>query len=134
MSIHGLPIFANSGRNATFRANVRVDILHGGIFLIRLESAWRSIMADETQYKYLAPRYGSSYRQYFLKGSKLRAEVLFGETVGPDARTPEEGAEDYEVPVAAVYESMRSCPENQDVLLQDSEMETTSVRGHGLHD
>ena len=89
-------------------------------------------MTDERQYKYLGPRYGSSYRQYFLKGSKLRAEVLFGETVGPDARTPEEVAEDYEVPVEAVYESIRYCQENQDVLDQDWEMETASIRDHGL--
>ena len=89
-------------------------------------------MADETQYKYLGPRYGSNYRQFFLKGSKLRAEVLFAETVGPDARTPEEVAEDYEVPIEAVYESIRYCQENEDVLDQDWEMEEASIRAHGL--
>jgi uncharacterized protein (DUF433 family) len=88
-------------------------------------------MADETQYKYLAPRYGSNYRQYFLKGSKIRAEVLFAETVGPDARTPEQVAEDFEVPVEAVYEAIRYCQENEDVLDQDREMESASIRAHG---
>ena len=88
-------------------------------------------MADETQYKYLAPRYGSNYRQYFLKESKIRAEVLFAETVGPDARTPEQVAEDFEVPVEAVYEAIRYCQENEDVLDQDREMESASIRAHG---
>jgi len=88
-------------------------------------------MADETQYKYLGPRYGSSYRQYFLKGSKIRAEVLFAETVGPGARTPEEVAEDYEVPIEAVYESIRYCQENEDVLDQDREEETRLIRERG---
>jgi len=89
-------------------------------------------MADENQYKYLAPRYGSNYRQYFLKGSKIRAETLFAETVGPDAHTPEQVAEDYEVPVEAVYESIRYCQENEEVLNQDWEMEEASIRAHGL--
>jgi uncharacterized protein (DUF433 family) len=88
-------------------------------------------MADENQYKYLAPRYGSTYRQYFLKGSKIRAEVLFDETVGPDARTPEQVAVDYEVPLEAVYEAIRYCQENEDVLDQDREMESASIRAHG---
>jgi uncharacterized protein (DUF433 family) len=76
-------------------------------------------------------RYGSSYEQFFLKGSKLRAEVLFGETVGPGARTPEEVAEDYDVPVEAVYESIRYCQENEDVLDRDRERESASIRAHG---
>jgi hypothetical protein len=88
-------------------------------------------MADECQYKYLAPRYGSSYRQYFLKESKIRAEVLFDETVGPDARTPEQVAEDYEVPVEAVYEAIRYCQENEEVLEQDRQRELASIRAHG---
>lgn len=35
-------------------------------------------------YKYLGPREGSPYRQYFVKGSKLRAATLYAETRGPD--------------------------------------------------
>src|SRR5215471_2221094 len=88
-------------------------------------------MADENQYKFLGPRYGSNYRQYFLKGTKIRAEVLYDETVGPDARTPEQVAEDFEVPVEAVYEAIRYCQENEDVLDQDREMESASIRAHG---
>ena len=88
-------------------------------------------MADEKQYKYLGPRYGSSYRQYFLKGSKIRAEVLFRETIGPEARTPEQVAEDFEVPVEAVYEAIRYCQEHEDVLQQDREEETRLIRARG---
>jgi len=88
-------------------------------------------MADERQYKYLAPRYGSSYRQYFLKGSKIRAETLFAETVGPEARTPEEVAEDYEVPVEAVYEAIRYCQENEALLQQEIDEESADIRARG---
>jgi uncharacterized protein (DUF433 family) len=88
-------------------------------------------MTDETQYKYLAPRYGSSYRQYFVKGRKIRAEVLFDETLPPEPRTPEQVAEDYDVPVEAVYEAIRYCQENEDVLDQDREEETRLIRERG---
>lgn len=88
-------------------------------------------MADETQYKYLAPRYGSSYRQYFLKGSKVRAETLYSETVGPEARTPEQVAEDFEVPVEAVYESIRYCQENEALIHQEIDEETARIRELG---
>src|SRR6266568_8261816 len=88
-------------------------------------------MADETQYKYLAPRYGSSYRQYFLKGSNIRAETLYRETVGIEPRTPEQVAEDFEVPVDAVYEAIRYCQENKSVLDQDREEESRLIRERG---
>ena|SRR5207249_2401674 len=88
-------------------------------------------MGDENRYQYLAPRYGSSYRQYFVKGRRIRAEVLFAETVEPEARAPEEVAADFDVPVEAVYEAIRYCQENEDVLDQDREMESASIREHG---
>jgi uncharacterized protein (DUF433 family) len=88
-------------------------------------------MANESQYKYLGPRYGSSYQQYFVKGRRIRAEVLYDDTLEPEARTPEEVAADYDVPVEAVYEAIRYCQENEDVLDRDREMELASIRAHG---
>jgi uncharacterized protein (DUF433 family) len=89
-------------------------------------------MANDNRYKFLAPRYGSSYRQYFVKGRRIRAEVLYDETLEPEARTPEQVAADYQVPVEAVYEAIRYCQENEDVLDQDREMESASIRARGL--
>jgi uncharacterized protein (DUF433 family) len=88
-------------------------------------------MTEEREYKYLGPRYGSSYKQYFVKGRRIRAEILYGETLEPEARTPEEVAQDYDVPVEAVYEAIRYCQENEDVIDQDREMELASIRAHG---
>jgi hypothetical protein len=88
-------------------------------------------MTDENQYKHLGPRYGSSYRQYFVKGRNIRAETLFRETVGLEPRSPKEVAEDFEVPLEAVYEAIRYCQENRDVLDQDREEETRLIQARG---
>ena len=66
-------------------------------------------MCEECQYKYLGPWRGSNYRQYFYKERKIRAEVLYRETVGLEPRTPEEVAQDYDVPVEAVLEAIHYC-------------------------
>jgi uncharacterized protein (DUF433 family) len=88
-------------------------------------------MADENQYKYLGPRYGSSYRQYFVKGRRIRAETLYRETVGLEPRSPEEVAEDFDVPVEAVYEAIRYCQENESLLRQERDEETKLIRARG---
>ena len=60
-------------------------------------------MATQVQYQYLEPRPRSHYRQLWVKGRHLRAEVLYRCTVGVEPRTPEEVAQDYE-------SSCRGCP------------------------
>jgi hypothetical protein len=53
----------------------------------------------KTQYQHLEPRPGSNYRTLFLKGRRIRAAVVEEATHGPDPSTPEEFAEDYQVPL-----------------------------------
>ena len=63
-------------------------------------------MADPVAYKYLQPkRGGSNYRQLFVLG-RIRAEVLYRETVGPELLPAEEVAREYQVPVEAVLEAI----------------------------
>jgi hypothetical protein len=59
-------------------------------------------MAVHITYKFLEPRPASNYRQLFLRGRNLRAEVLYRATIGPEPRTPAEVAHDYGVPLEAV--------------------------------
>ena len=49
-------------------------------------------MSETKQYRFLEPRAGSNYRQLFLKGKRIRAEVLYRETIGLEPRTPEQVA------------------------------------------
>lgn len=69
-------------------------------------------MSTTTTYQYLEPRPGSSYKQLFVKGTKLRASLIYSAAYprgDDDDRTPEQVAEDYGIPVAAVYEAIRYC-------------------------
>lgn len=72
-------------------------------------------------YQYLETRHGSSVRQPFVKGRGIWAEVLYRETIGEDPRTPEQLAEDFEVPLGAVLESIDYCVKNADFLRQEFE-------------
>ncbi len=91
-------------------------------------------MSEHVQYKYLGPRQGSNYRQYFYTGRGLRAETLSRQTIGEDSRTPEEVAEDYDVPVKAVYEAIHYCTHNEELLRQEREEDLADMRAMGLLD
>src|SRR2546423_2769149 len=69
-------------------------------------------MSTTTTYQYLEPHVGSSYRQLFIKGTKLRADIIHSAAYqrgDEEDRTPEQVAEDYGIPVEAVYEAIRYC-------------------------
>lgn len=89
-------------------------------------------MANETMYTYLEPRVGSRYRQLFLRGRKLRAEVLYRATIGPEARTPHEVADDFGVPLKAVHEAIRYCHANEDLLRQERDEVLADLHARGL--
>jgi uncharacterized protein (DUF433 family) len=69
-------------------------------------------MSTATAYRYLEPRLGSSYKQLFIKGTKFRASQIYSAACqrgDEDDLTPEQVAEDYSIPVEAVYEAIRYC-------------------------
>lgn len=85
-------------------------------------------MSETNGYTHLGPRLGSSYRQYFVNGTGVRAETLYSQTVNSEPRTPEEVARDYDLPVQVVQEAIRYCLENPDVLQRDWEEEEEIYR------
>jgi hypothetical protein len=92
-----------------------------------------SSTTTEPEYRYLAPRPGSNYRQYYLKDRrKIRAEILYRMTVGPEPRTPEQVATDYKVPVEAVREAIEYCVLNEGLLREERDRETADLRARGL--
>ena len=86
------------------------------------------------QYQYLEARPGSNYRQLFLKGRRIRAEVMYNAVHGPDAYTSEELAEGYQVPLDAVLEALDYVEQNPEVIRADHESEEASLRARGLLD
>jgi len=83
-------------------------------------------------YLHLEPRPGSNYRQLFIKGRKIRAEVIYRETVGEEPRTPEEVAQDFEIPLEAVREAIHYCKHNEPLLRQERDRDWKTTRDMGL--
>src|SRR5205823_1569426 len=80
------------------------------------------------EYKHLEHRPASYYQQLFLKGRKIRAEILYRLTIGDEPRTPEQVAEDYDLPLQAVQEAIHYCVHHPDVLRQDHDREGAKIR------
>lgn len=80
-------------------------------------------MINNGGYRYLQPKLGgSNYRQLFVNG-RIRAEVLYRETVGPEPLMPDEVAREYNLPLAAVLEAIDYCEKNQKLLDEERSRE-----------
>ena len=88
-------------------------------------------MPDPAQYRYLRVKRGSNYRQLAVNG-RIRAEILYRQTVGTEPLTPGQVAQEYGLPVEAVLEAIHYCEENREVLDADRAMEDASIKAHGL--
>ena len=90
-------------------------------------------MATRVRYQHLETRPRSNYRQLWLKGRHIRAEVLYRSTVGPEPHSPEEVAQDYDVPVEAVQEAIDYAIRNQKLLEAERAREEARLKQLGLH-
>jgi hypothetical protein len=83
-------------------------------------------MDSNGEYKYLKPKRGSRYRQLFF--GRIRAEVLYRETVNQEPLTPEEIAKEYKVPLEAVLEAIDYCVKNKDLLDAERACEDAKIK------
>src|SRR5437868_14889723 len=96
----------------------------------RAASAKGNFMSERVEYNYLKPKPGSNYRQLFVNG-RIRAEVLYRETVGQEPLTPAEVAREYGLPVEAVAEAIDYCLRNPELLDVDREREAARIKAAG---
>ncbi len=89
-------------------------------------------LSTATTYRHLEPRPGSSYRQLFLKGRRIRAAVVHEAVHGPDPYTPEEFAREYGVPIEAVREALEYVAEHLPLIEAERDREAADVRARGL--
>ena len=89
-------------------------------------------MSVQIEYKFLEPRARSNYKQLWVKGRHMRAEVLYRCTAGPEPESPEQVAKDYDLPVDAVLEAIDYCIRNKDLLDAERSREAASIRARGL--
>ena len=87
-----------------------------------------------TKWIYLAPNPRSSYKQLFVRGTRIRARILYGWYACADSRTPEEIAADYDLPPDAVKEAIVYCESNPLELLEDYAREEALMEATGMND
>ncbi len=87
-------------------------------------------MTRSGEYRYLQPKAGSNYRQLFVNG-RIRAEILYRETVGAEPLTAEEVAREYQLPVDAVVEAIDYCLHNQELLDEERAREAARIKAAG---
>src|SRR5262249_25777172 len=81
------------------------------------------------EYQFLKPKRGSRYQQLFF--GRIRAEVLYRETVGREPLSPEEVAREYGVPLEAVLEAIDYCVKNKAVLDAERAREHAEIKAAG---
>jgi uncharacterized protein (DUF433 family) len=92
---------------------------------------------NQTQWKYLEAHPGSSYKQLFIKGTRLRAEIIAGEMEDgePDNPvTPEEIAAYRNLPVEAIREAIAYCESNPPEIEEDHRREREFFQAMGVID
>src|SRR6266446_2308379 len=86
-------------------------------------------------WQYLAPNPKSCYQQLFIKGTRIRARVLYGMFMSADEPlTPQEIAAEFQLPLAAVEEAIAYCQSNPPEIAQDREREERLMAASGMND
>ena len=88
-----------------------------------------------TDWVYLAPNPNSANRQLFIKGTRIRARVLYGlfmSVEGP--MPPEEIAADYGLPLEAVKEAIAYCQSDPPEIAEDFAREEARMEATGMND
>jgi uncharacterized protein (DUF433 family) len=102
-------------------------------------------MSTEKQYQHLERRPCSMYRQLFIKGTRIRAEIVYRacdaleelrrtpEDEDDQLRTPEQVAVDYGLPLEAVLEAIDYCRSNPPEIAADHAREERLMQASGMN-
>ena len=85
-------------------------------------------------YVHLAPNPKSAYKQLFVKGTRIRARVLYGWYACEEPMAPEEIAREFNLPVEAVQEAIAYCESDPPELLEDYAREEALTQAAGMNE
>ncbi len=86
-------------------------------------------------WRYLAPNPSSCYKQLFVKGTRIRARILYGMFMSAEEpMTPPEIAADFNLPLEAVQEAIAYCQTNPPEIVQDAQREERLMEASGMND
>jgi uncharacterized protein (DUF433 family) len=71
--------------------------------------------AAKTQWQYLEKRPDSWRQQLYIKGTRIKASVIYSDMIA-NQETPQETAENWDLPLAVVEEVMEYCQTHQVLL------------------
>ncbi len=86
------------------------------------------------EWVYLAPNPKSSYKQLFIKGTRIRAEVVYRLSIGREPMTAEEIAADYGLPLEAVKEAIAYGTSSPPEIETDRRGEERVMEAAGMND
>jgi hypothetical protein len=89
-------------------------------------------MNTHKNWKYLARKPKSVYKQLFVKDRWVAARTLYGQTLGEEARTAEEVAAAYGLPLDVVLEAIAYCESMPPELREDWEREQALMQMTGM--
>jgi uncharacterized protein (DUF433 family) len=88
-----------------------------------------------TQWQHLAPNPKSSYKQLFIKGTRIRARTLYGQYMSAEEpMTPEEIAQDWNLPLEVVQEAIAYCKTSPPEIDEDFQREERLMEATGMND
>src|SRR2546423_11023908 len=82
--------------------------------------------ARSQEWKYLEPRPQSAYRTYYIKGHRIRADVIW-RGMNTEGWSPEEAATQWSLPVEVIRETVRYCELNRQVIEADADREEENI-------
>jgi uncharacterized protein (DUF433 family) len=88
-----------------------------------------------TTWRHLEPNPTSCYKQFFVKGTRIRARILYGMFMSTEEpMTPEEIAADMNLPLEAVKEAIAYCQSDPPEIARDFEREERLMAASGMDD
>jgi uncharacterized protein (DUF433 family) len=88
-----------------------------------------------TQSQQVAPNPKSAYKQPFVKGTRIRARVLYGLYMSAEEPlTPEQIAAEFSLPLEAVREAIAYCQTNPPEIDEDFRREERLMEATGMND
>ena len=80
----------------------------------------------KTQWQYLEKRPHPWRQQLYIKGRRVKASVIYSDMI-VNEETPEEAAENWDLPLAAISEVIEYCQSHQELLKQEAAEERRIV-------
>ena len=92
-------------------------------------------MSTDVTYQYLERRPRSAYRQLFIKGTRIQADLIYRAHINAEEpRTAQELAADYGLPLAAVVEAIEYGKSNPPEVVADMAREEAIMAASGQLD